>query len=66
MDTFEPLIDVQTAAIKLHLHPKTVMKMVREGRIPAFHIGRYWFFRASLLDQWLKDQLRYSAANSCA
>lgn len=64
--TFEPLIDVQTAAKTLCLHPKTVMRMARENRIPAFHVGRYWLFRASLLDQWLKDQLRYTAANSCA
>ncbi len=63
---FEPLLDVQTAAKSLSLHPKTVMKMARENRIPAFHVGRYWLFRASLLDQWLNAQLKCTAANSCA
>lgn len=64
--TFEPLIDAEAAARSLSLHPKTLMKMAREKRIPAFHVGRYWLFRASLLDQWLNGQLQSSAANSCA
>jgi excisionase family DNA binding protein len=64
--TFEPLMDAATAAGTLSLHPKTLMKMARENRIPAFRVGRYWLFRASLLDQWLNGKLQCSAANSCA
>jgi excisionase family DNA binding protein len=64
--TFEPLMDVKSTAESLSLHPKTVMRMAREGRIPAFRVGRYWLFRASLIDAWLNDQLKSSAANSCA
>lgn len=56
--TFEPLIDVQTTASKLHLHPKTLMRMARESKIPAFHVGRYWLFRASLIDAWLVERLQ--------
>jgi len=63
---FEPLIDVQTAAQMLSRHPKTLMRMARENRIPAFHVGRYWLFRASLLDAWLNGKLQSSPANSCA
>jgi excisionase family DNA binding protein len=64
--TFEPLIDVETAARMLSRHPKTLMQMARENRIPAFHVGRYWLFRASLIDSWLTTQLQSPAANSCA
>jgi excisionase family DNA binding protein len=64
--TFEPLIDAQTAAQTLSLHPKTLMRMARENRIPAFHVGRYWLFRASLLDQWLNGRLQCTAANPSA
>jgi len=63
---FEPLMNVETAAHSLSLHPKTLMRMAREHRIPAFHIGRYWLFRASLIDAWLGQQLQSSAASSCA
>lgn len=65
-EAFEPLIDVNTTAQKLCLHPKTVMKMARENRIPAFHVGRYWLFRESLIDAWLKSQLQSPLANPCA
>jgi excisionase family DNA binding protein len=64
--TFEPLMNVEAAAQTLCLHPKTLMKMAREQRIPAFRIGRYWLFRASLIDAWLKQQLQSTAASSCA
>jgi excisionase family DNA binding protein len=65
-ETFEPLMDVAATAKALSLHPKTLMRMARENRIPAFHVGRYWFFRASLIDSWLKSQLQSNPANSCA
>jgi excisionase family DNA binding protein len=64
---FEPLLDVQTAAKSLSLHPKTVMRMARQKRIPAYRVGRFWFFRASLIDSWLNSQLECGSANSsCA
>ncbi len=63
---FEPLIDVRAAAESLSLHPKTLMRMAREHRIPAFRVGRYWLFRASLIDSWLRGQLQSTTANSVA
>jgi len=63
---FEPLMDVETAAKSLSIHPKTLMRMAREQRIPAFHVGRYWLFRASLINSWLSDQLQSAVANPSA
>jgi excisionase family DNA binding protein len=65
-NAIEPLMDVESAAKALRLHPKTLMRMAREGLIPAFHVGRYWLFRASLIDAWLSEKLQSSPANSCA
>lgn len=54
---FEPLLDVEQAARLLGgIHVKTLQKMAREGEVPAFRLGRYWFFRASALNQWLQLQ----------
>jgi excisionase family DNA binding protein len=64
--TFEPLMEVEAAATSLSLHPKTLMRMAREHRIPAFHVGRYWLFRASLIDAWLNTQLQSTVANPSA
>lgn len=57
--TFEPLMsDVEAAKFLGGLHPKTVQRMARRGEIPAFRIGRYWRFRASELDEWLRVKSR--------
>jgi excisionase family DNA binding protein len=63
---FEPLMNVETAAQALCLHPKTLMRMAREHRIPAFRVGRYWLFRASVINSWLSDQLQCHQANFVA
>jgi excisionase family DNA binding protein len=54
---FEPLINEKEAAALLGgLHTKTLQRMARTGRIPAYRVGRRWMFRASELDNWLKAQ----------
>ena len=58
--TFEPLLNDREAATLLGgLHPKTLQRMARLGRIPAYRVGRFWRFRASELDKWLKAQSHF-------
>jgi excisionase family DNA binding protein len=65
-DTYEPLLnDAQAAAFLGGLHPKTVQRMARRGEIPAYRIGRYYRYRASELDAWLRGQgVHYSCQAS--
>jgi excisionase family DNA binding protein len=51
---FEPLITSGKAAQLLGIHPKTLQLMAREGRIPAVRVGKYWRFRNSDLDSWVR------------
>jgi excisionase family DNA binding protein len=51
---FEPLLDDEQAAALLGIHPKTLQRLARTGRIPAHRIGRFWRYRASELDAWLR------------
>jgi excisionase family DNA binding protein len=54
---FEPVISAAEAAQLIGgIHKKTLQKMAREGRIPAYRIGKAWFFRASELNNWLAVQ----------
>jgi excisionase family DNA binding protein len=62
---FEPLVDVEKLTESVPLHRKTIMRMARENRIPAIQIGRYWFFRLSEIDAWLRSGLKLPSANSC-
>ena len=60
---FEPLVDSKEAGEALGLHPKTVERMAREGRIPSRRIGKYWRFRASDLDAWFRGTVVSMHAN---
>jgi excisionase family DNA binding protein len=39
---FEPLLDPRQAAALLRLHQKTVVRLAREGRIPAIRVAKHW------------------------
>ena len=54
--TFEPVLDSQEAATLLHIHPKTLQRLARNGEIPGFRIGKLWGFRASALNEWLESK----------
>lgn len=44
----------------LKLHPFTVNKLAREGKIPAFKIGADWRFDKKLIDRWIKEKIEYN------
>jgi excisionase family DNA binding protein len=54
---FEPVLDSEEAAALLKIHPKTLQKLARRGKIPGFRIGKFWGFRASALNRWLESTM---------
>ncbi len=54
---FEPILNSDQAAALLQIHPKTLQRMARQGRIPAHRIGDLWRFRVSELDAWLRSTM---------
>lgn len=53
----EPLLDTFEAAAIMKIHPKTLQKLARAGRIPGVHVGKLWRFRASVIDSWIAGQM---------
>lgn len=49
LTTEHQLLTPAEAAQRLGLHPKTVTRMAREGRLPAIRIGNGWRFHADQL-----------------
>jgi excisionase family DNA binding protein len=49
---FEPLISATEAGKLLGLHPVTLLRWAREGRIPHRRLGRKVTFRTSELNSW--------------
>jgi excisionase family DNA binding protein len=52
---FEPLLDSVEAAGLLKIHPKTLQKLARTGKVDAVKIGKLWRFRASALNCGMKQ-----------
>lgn len=46
----------------LKLHPFTVNKMAREGKIPAFKIGVDWRFHRRHIERWINEKIAYNQA----
>ena len=51
----EPVWDCHEAARFLRVHPATVKRLTREGKLPGFRIGNRWRFRPSELDVWARS-----------
>ena len=39
----------------LRVHPFTVTRLAREGKLPGFKVGGIWRFRKDELEQWLES-----------
>jgi len=50
---------VEEVAEALKLHPYTIRRLCREGKIPAFKFGGQWRFRKDEIDRWSRYRTRY-------
>ncbi|MFH1519335.1 MAG: helix-turn-helix domain-containing protein [Candidatus Omnitrophota bacterium] len=46
---------VDEIAGALKLHPYTVRRLCREGKIPCFKFGGQWRFRRDEIEKWSKN-----------
>ena len=51
------IMTTKEVASYLNIHPLTVNKYAREGKIPAFKIGTDWRFHKLYIERWIKDKL---------
>lgn len=50
------IMTVKEVAEYLRVHPTTVYRLLRQGKLPAFRIGSDWRFRQADLVAWSRDQ----------
>lgn len=53
-------MDTKEVSEFLKLHPFTVNKLAREGKIPAFKIGADWRFHRKYIETWIKEKVAYN------
>jgi hypothetical protein len=60
----EPYVDAREGAAFLHMHPKTLMRLARDGSVRAYSFSegtrRHWRFLISELDKWMKTRVNSS------
>lgn len=52
----EPLIDSDQAAAMIGVAAKTLQKYARHGLVRGVHVGKFWRFRASVIDEWISRE----------
>ena len=52
------ILTVKEVGEALRVHPSTLYRLVREGRIPAFRVGSEWRFRKEGIVRWILEQTR--------
>lgn len=50
------VMDAEGVAEYLGLHPETVRRFAREGKVPAYKIGGTWRFKRDAIDLWAESQ----------
>ncbi len=49
------IMTVKDIASYLDVHPMTIYKYVKEGRIPAFKVGASWRIRRDSIRKWMEE-----------
>ena len=54
------ILTTKEIAKYLNIHPLTVHKYARQGKIPAFKIGKDWRFHKKYIEKWIKEKLNHN------
>jgi excisionase family DNA binding protein len=54
------ILTTKEIAKYLNIHPLTVHKYARQGKIPAFKIGTDWRFHKKYIEKWIKEKLNHN------
>ncbi len=57
MVNYKEIMTAKEVARYLSIHPLTVHKYARAGKIPAFKIGTDWRFHKKYIEEWIHQKL---------
>ncbi len=50
------ILTVKELAAHLRVHPNTIYRYAKRGRIPCFRVGDEWRFNFEVIERWLQEQ----------
>jgi excisionase family DNA binding protein len=56
------LMTVKEVATYLSVTERTIYRLVKDNRLPAFKVGGQWRFKADMLEAWISRDLPYDFA----
>ncbi len=54
----KPVMTIKDVAGYLGVHPMTIYKYAKAGKLPAFKIGSDWRFHRKYIDAWIAEQVK--------
>ncbi len=64
LDPFDQYKDVLFAANRLSIHPESVKRLIRLGKLPARKFANKWFVHQDTLEQFAKHYVPYPGNRS--
>jgi excisionase family DNA binding protein len=52
MASDEEILTITELSAYLRVHPTTIYRLLREGRIPGFRVGSAWRFNRASIQKW--------------
>jgi len=52
MASDEEILTITELSAYLRVHPTTIYRLLREGRIPGFRVGSAWRFNRASIEKW--------------
>ncbi len=58
----DDIFTIKELSEHLRVHPTTIYRLLRQGRLPGFRVGSNWRFNRAAIEQWERTQAAESPA----
>jgi len=56
MASQDEIFTIKELSEHLRVHPTTIYRLLRQGRLPGFRVGSNWRFNRAAIEQWEHTQ----------
>ncbi|HKV55877.1 MAG TPA: helix-turn-helix domain-containing protein [Candidatus Binataceae bacterium] len=56
MASEDEIFTIKELSDHLRVHPTTIYRLLRQGRLPGFRVGSNWRFNRAAIEQWERLQ----------
>ena len=57
MAAAEEIFTIKELSQHLRVHPTTIYRLLRQGRLPGFRVGSNWRFNRDAIEKWEREQV---------